>query len=434
LTNSWSAEIWRLVLIQVAALIIGLLIGWPLLLLWLATLGYLIWHLRALLKLLRWLRDSKSYRPPESFGVWAEIHYLFFRAQQRQRKRKRLLMNYLHRFQELTRAMPDATVVLRNGGEIDWCNEAAMQLLGLRMPQDRHQRIDNLIRHPAFSQYLARGRYQEPLELPAPQSKETMLTLSLVPYGEDMRLLVARDNTRLYRLEQTRQDFVANVSHELRTPLTVINGYLETMNDMGERDPLRKRWGHPLRVMQEQSVRMTRIVEDLLLLSRLETGRNEVHSELLDVPAMIKIVSDEARALSGPAAHQIELELDRELWMKGNQSQLFSVFSNLVFNAVRYTPAGGRIVIRWWRDGQGGYFEVEDTGVGISPQHVPRLTERFYRVDVGRSRETGGTGLGLAIVKHILERHDARMSIESVVGKGSVFRCHFPPRALLQKD
>lgn len=422
----WSGELWRIGLTLLAALIVGLLIGHALALICIALGAFLFLHLRELYRLDHWLRHAKRYNPPDVDGVWGEVYYLFYRAQQRQRKRKKLLVSYLSRFQQMTKAMPDATVVLSNGSEIEWFNEAAQQLLGLRQPQDLSQRIDNLIRIPQFIEFLRNQRYSEPLEIPSPHSDGCILSIVVVPYGKDRRLLVARDVSQIHRLEDTRRDFVANVSHELRTPLTVINGYLETMEDLPDKDPLKRQWGHPVKVMYEQSQRMTSIVEDLLLLSRLETSRREVYRESVDIPSMIRIVAEEGRVLSGTKGHNIVAELDEALWYRGNQGQLFSVFSNLVFNAVRYTPDGGNITLRWYVEGHMACFEVADSGVGIAPQHIPRLTERFYRVDVGRSRDTGGTGLGLAIVKHILEHHEGRLTIDSELGKGSVFRCCLP--------
>ena len=426
MTSQWTNELWRLGLSLLAAILIGLLIGKVLLLVCVVLGLFLYLHLRALYRLDSWLRHSKSYSPPDVGGVCGEIYYLFYRSQMRQRKRKKALVSYLNRFQSMTKAMPDATVVLRKGNEIEWFNAAAQQQLGLRQSLDLMQRIDNLIRNPQFTEFLRNQHYSEPLEIPAPHNDARRLSIVVVPYGNDRRLLVARDVSQLQRLEEARRDFVANVSHELRTPLTVINGYLETMVDFPEADPLMQYWGHPVKVMHEQSQRMASIVEDLLMLSSLETSRREIYKEAIDIPSMVKIAAEEGRQLSADSQHNITTEVDEQLWFCGNQSQLFSVFTNLVFNAVRYTPEGGDIKLRWFLEGDKACFEVEDSGVGIAPQHIPRLTERFYRVDVGRSRDTGGTGLGLAIVKHILEHHDARLTIESEVNKGSIFRCCFP--------
>ena len=335
---------------------------------------------------------------------------LFHLSQQRQRKRKKLLVSYLNRFKMMTKAMPDATVVLRHGSEIEWFNEAAQRQLGLRHPQDLTQRIDNLIRLPSFVAFLRNQNNSEPLEIASPDHEGMMLSIVVIPYGNDRRLLVARDVSQLHRLEETRRDFVANASHELRTPLTVINGYLETMADSPS-DLAKTQWDSPVKVMYEQSLRMTSIVDDLLMLSRLETSPREIHREVVDIPSLIRLVAEEGRVLSGDKKHAISVEVDDSVRLRGNQPQLYSVFTNLIFNAVHYTPAGGAIVIRWYLTESGACFEVEDSGVGIAPQHIFRLTERFYRVDVGRSRDAGGTGLGLAIVKHILDHHDGHLTI-----------------------
>ncbi len=432
MSAQWVAELWRIGLSLLAALLIGLLLGHALWLVCLVLALFLFFHLRALYRLDARLRHSKSYTPPNVDGVWGEVYYLFYRSQQRQRKRKKLLVSYLNRFKMMTKAMPDATVVLRHGSEIEWFNEAAQRQLGLRHPQDLTQRIDNLIRLPSFVAFLRNQNNGEPLEIPSPDHEGMTLSIVVIPYGNDRRLLVARDVSQLHRLEETRRDFVANASHELRTPLTVINGYLETMADSPDDDPVKVQWGSPVKVMYEQSLRMTSIVDDLLMLSRLETSPREIHREVVDIPSLIRLVAEEGRELSGDKKHVIRVEVDDSIRLRGNRPQLYSVFTNLVFNAVHYTPAGGTIVIRWYLTESGVCFEVEDSGVGIAPQHIFRLTERFYRVDVGRSRDAGGTGLGLAIVKHILDHHDGHLTIESMVGKGSVFRSRFP-LSLVQK-
>ncbi|OGT20310.1 MAG: phosphate regulon sensor histidine kinase PhoR [Gammaproteobacteria bacterium RBG_16_57_12] len=405
------------------ALFLGAMIGHILLLLWLATLGYLFWHLRHVFRLEKWLSEMKAFQPSEGGGIWGEIYYHLYRQQERYRGRKRRLTGFLTRFQELIKAMPDATVVLNTAGEIEWFNDAAEQLLGLRS-QDRGQRIENLIRYPAFTTYLQQGNYQEPLAMRSPEWHDMHLSMLIVPYGLEQRLLLARDVTRIHRLEETRRDFVANVSHELRTPLTVINGMVENIADVMAEHP-DAHLQRSIDLVQEQARHMTRLVEDLLTLSRLETSQPSAINGVVNVPQMLQQIGDEARALSGARGHDITLMVEESLHLKGDEGQLRSAFSNLISNAVRYTPPGGRIAVRWYQDASGAHFEVADTGIGIAPQHVPRLTERFYRVDSGRSRESGGTGLGLAIVKHILELHDARLSIESTPGKGSTFACHF---------
>lgn len=424
MSNPWISEAWRGALIILAALFIGLLLGQPLALLLIAVTGYLAWHLTNLYRLERWYHQRKRFHPPEGSGIWGEVFHHIYLLQQRNRRRKRKLGSMLSRFNESTSAMPDATVVLTADNQIEWFNKAATYFLGLNSKKDVGQRIDNLVRHPRFVEFLTQGDFDRSLELPSPVVDGSVLSIRVVPYGKKQRLMVVRDITRLKHLERVRQDFVANVSHELRTPLTVISGYLENMVDA--KDEFSRRWGKSLGQMQEQTVRMIRLVEDLLLLSRLEENGKPLTLAPVAVPAMLASLQEEAKFLSGEAGHKIQLEAAPNLWMRGNEKILYGIFSNLVFNAVQYTPSGGEITLRWFQEGGEVCFEVEDTGIGIAAQHIQRLTERFYRVDPGRSRGMGGTGLGLAIVKHGLDRHGGRLTIRSVPGKGSCFRCVFP--------
>lgn len=432
MSNPWIAEAWRAAGIFIAALLLGWLLGVTPLMLLLASLGYLAWHVRNLYRLERWYHQRKRFHPPEGSGIWGEVFYHVYQLQQRNRKRKRKLSNMLARFNESTSAMPDATVVLDMDGTIEWFNKAAVQYLGLRPAQDVGQRIDNLIRHPRFVEFLAKGEFSGPLEVASPLDDGIALSFRFIPYGKGQLLMVARDITRLKHLERVRRDFVANVSHELRTPLTVIAGYLENMGDAN--DECSKKWGKGIGQMQDQTRRMIRIVEDLLLLSRLEAVDKGLARDPVAVPAILAVLREEAVSLSGEKGHEIVTEVDESLWMLGAEKVLHSVFANLIFNAVQYTPAGGRITIRWGQRDNTLCFEVEDTGIGISAQHIPRLTERFYRVDSGRSRDSGGTGLGLAIVKYGLDRHQGRLRIQSQPGQGSVFRCEFPADLAMRRE
>jgi two-component system phosphate regulon sensor histidine kinase PhoR len=290
--------------------------------------------------------------------------------------------------------------------------------------QDSGLKVTSLVRHPKFIYFLAQRRYDESLEFPSSLNADIMLSVRIAPYGKKQRLLLATDNTRLHRLEQMRRDFVANVSHELRTPLTVINGYLETLLD--NEDSLPSRWQKPLSGMHQQSWRMLRIVEDLLMLSRLENQGERQWQRMVNVPVLLDGIAEDAIALSGERGHRVVLEADRGLRLRGHEQELHSAFSNLVSNAVRYTPDGGHITIRWQADERGVHLEVEDNGEGIPPQHLHRITERFYRVNRDRSRDSGGTGLGLAIVKHVMLNHGGKLHITSLVGVGSIFACDFP--------
>jgi len=426
----WMDEIWRIAGIVLLGGFVGFIAGHPGAGVLVAIGAYLAWHLYNLFRLDRWLRAGGRDEPPVSSGVWGEVYHTFYLFRRRYQERSTRLSNALEEFQSATRAMPDAAAVLNAAGELVWFNAAAVRLLGLNATQDVGQPIVNLVRHPRFASYLELGDYSAPLEIEFDNDAGTTLLIHVIPYGNDQRLLVARDVSQRKRLEQMRRDFVANVSHELRTPLTVISGYLETMADDaagGTAEP----WGRFIGLMQEQSGRMLRIVEDLLLLARLEADRGEPARDPVSVPSLLAGLREEATAVARSRGHSIELDAEPGLWVTGNEQQLRSAFSNLIYNAIRYTPEPGVINIRWTAHQGGARLDVSDTGIGIAAQHIPRLTERFYRVDVGRSREAGGTGLGLAIVKHVLNRHQAQLEIESKPGSGSTFSCLFPASVIL---
>ncbi|WP_407275862.1 phosphate regulon sensor histidine kinase PhoR [Halothiobacillus sp. DCM-1] len=340
-------------------------------------------------------------------------------------RRQRKLADLLKRYHHSAMSVPDAMIVLAPNREIEWLNHAACDLLGLHR-NDVGLRVDNLIRDPAFTRWLSEGVSGRALEFQSPAGEHRALSLRLEAYGDDRWLLIGRDVTALYRLQGVRQDFVANVSHELRTPLTVLAGYLETLLDTEEDTDAE--FYRILTHMHQQSERMRRIVEDLLLLSRLETTHPDAeYFEPIDMQDLLTTMAEDARLLSGEDRHQILCEIDAELWLVGIVRELHSALSNLVFNAVKYTPSEGTITMSWRQNAQGEpVFSVRDTGIGIEPRHIPRLTERFYRIDVGRSRARGGTGLGLAIVKHVILRHDARLDIVSQPNQGSTFSVTFP--------
>ncbi len=431
MSDFWAVEAWRALILALAAVVFGWVVGHLLAVLLLFGLGYLIWLLASLARLEAWLREDRDEPPSVGNGLFAEIYHHLYRLYERQRRRERRLSDALNRFQQSAAALPDATVVLRSNGEIEWFNTAARHLLGLSARQDLGQRIDNLVRHPEFMRFFNRGDYSEIVEFPSPVDDQIMLAVQVVPYGDDQRLMVARDVTNIHRLEQVRRDFVANVSHELRTPLTVVRGYLETM--VGADDEYAKQWGRSLDFMSQHTERMQHLVEDLLLLSRLETEPPGNGHEEVAVPALLAVIREEALAVSGSKAHRIELECDPHLWLLGQGTELRSLFSNLVTNAVRYTPDKGAITIRWYADRAGAHYQVRDTGIGIPARHLSRLTERFYRVDSGRSRQQGGTGLGLAIVKHVLQRHGGELHVQSTEGEGSTFTCDFPATLIVRK-
>lgn len=420
--NPWPAAVARLAAVLLAGLVPGAIAGHPaagLALALAAYLGYNAWHL---VRLERWLRLGIRPPLPLSEGLWTEIFGGLHRLERRHKRRRKRLTGQLRRFRDSADAMPDAAIELTAAGEMVWWNARARDYLGLRWPQDEGQRVANLVRHPAFTEFLASDDGQESVKVPSPVDARRILEVRIVPYGEDRRLLLARDVTRLFRLETMRRDFVANITHELRTPLTVIQGMAETLaEESEERESLHR----PLQLMEQQTQRMGRLIDDLLLLSRLETSERARCTVEVAVPEMLDHLVEEARSLSG-GRHHIALESDHGLKLIGDEGELRSAFSNLVGNAVKYTPDGGRIDMRWFESEAGACLSIADTGMGIPAHHLPRLTERFYRVDSGRAATTGGTGLGLAIVKHVLSRHGARLEVSSRVEEGSTFTCVFP--------
>ncbi len=392
-----------------------------------------LWHLWQLHRLERWLRLDYKIEPPGAPGVWGELFQTLYRQRRRQRDRRQRLRRTVREYQDSAKAMPDATVVLRSRDRVLWWNDAARRLLGLSWPQDEGQRIGNLIRAPEFLEFLSRvGNGRESLVLPSPVDAETPLEMRLVPYGRDQWLLLARDVTRTQRLETMRRDFVANVSHELKTPLTVIYGVAEEMaEELAETDP---QWTPSVQLLRDQAQRMQRLVQDLLMLSRLETGGVAAERQPVAMPALLDELCAEVRALSGERGHRIELEAQPGVNILGIESELRSAISNLLSNAVRYTPDGGTIRVTWHADERGAYCRVADDGIGVPREHLSRLTERFYRVDKARSNATGGTGLGLAIVKHVINRHGGRLAIDSEPDKGSAFTLVFPPEAVTYEE
>jgi two-component system phosphate regulon sensor histidine kinase PhoR len=426
----WPALWWRLALLFLSAALLGGLVDRLLLALLLAALGGLAWQLWQLYRLDRWLRGDRDASPPRFGRVWDGIVIHVARLRRRSRKRKRKLSKLLQQFHQATAALPDAAVVLGEDDRMVWCNGAAQHLLGLSPTRDVGRPITHLLRYPGFVAFLAQRRPNDSVEFSSPVDDALLLSARIVPYGKKQRLLLATDVSQIRRLEQMRRDFVANVSHELRTPLTVISGYLETLLDSDS--PVLETWRQPLCRMQEQSRRMLHIIEDLLLLARLEARKEPLPRTPVNVPALLADIADDALALSGEQGHQIDVTADPALWIHGCEKDLRSAFANLAFNAVRYTPAGGRIAIRWFADDSGAHLTVEDNGEGIAPHHIPRLTERFYRINRDRSRGSGGTGLGLSIVKHVLNHHGGQLRIASELGVGSVFTCDFPAEARVE--
>lgn len=423
MSAAWRAELYWLILIALGvAFLARLTDDWGLSL-WFCTSAYLGRHLFFANRLLRWLRSGKSSQVPHGDGVWEEIYYLIFRIRRRNKQRKKQLLKVLDRFRTATAALPDATVLLGFRNQIDWFNDSAASLLGLRRT-DIGQQISNLVRSPSFSRYLT-GHEQGTMSMPSPLDDARELEVRIVPYGEGgTRLLVARDVTQLKMMERVRSDFVANVSHELRTPITVLRGYIEACSEGGADFP--ENYRKIFRRIEEQTSRMQNLIDGLLVLTRLESSRQNSIQNPVNIRKLLRSVCEEAEFLSeeGP---RLELVLESSAEVLGVEQELRSAFSNLVINAVKYTPADGRVTVRWYEDPPGKVrLDVEDTGPGIPAEHLSRLTERFYRVDGEGLRNKSGSGLGLAIVKHVLSRHDASLQISSTVGRGSRFSCCFP--------
>ena len=377
-----------------------------------------------------WLRNRNRRDPPDAGGLWGDLVSQVSRLHRRKQFHKKRLLSLFRELRRSTASMPDGVVALNSANEIVWFNRKAAELLGLKRKTDFGIQIAGLLRVPEFSRYLSKGDYSASLRVPPRVGDATTLEFQGVPYGEGQVFLLVRDVTRQSQLETMRKDFVANASHELRSPLTVISGYLETLAlDDTLPDDLRG----PIGEMRRQSERMTMIISDLLELSRLEATDEQVVGTPIDVAGLLTLLRKDLAAREAKA-HAVELRIESPDGLMGDQGLIHSAFWNLVDNAAKYTPPGGSITLRWWTDDDGGHFSVTDTGPGIAAEHLPRLTERFYRVDPGRARDKGGSGLGLAIVRHVLQKHGGELKIESVEGRGSTFSCHFVPLRLVRES
>lgn len=414
-------------------LILGSLYDAILLFLFFGLLAYVMWNLYNLNQLQKWL-TKPSKKTPEVIGIWDEVYYQLFLLFKRQRKSRRKLTSILERFKQSTQALPYATIVLNALNEIEWFNPAASQMFGLHSNIDVGQRIDNLIRQPKLSKYLLEKEFSRPLQIQINQKK---IILSVTPYGSGQYLISASDITTRSQLDDMRRDFISNASHELRTPLTVITGYVEFLQHQADEQSK-----VPLDKIQQQTERMNKIIAELIDLAKLESAPAVDLTEPIDIKKLLTDVHNQALAFD-KNKHQIELDLDvnanidididvntagdkHASQLYGSYDELHMALSNLMTNAIRYTPEHGKIKLFCTANNSTLSIGVKDYGVGISYQHIPRLTERFYRVDEGRSRELGGTGLGLAIVKHVLDRHNANLHIQSIATVGSTFRCDFP--------
>lgn len=415
-------EIQRITLFISFCAFIGWLVGHVS---WCLVIGgtlYGIFLLRQMQRFYIWLSHHSEEPPPSSSGIWGDIFDAIYRMRKQQAAQQHDLMRQLTRMQDSTAALKDGAVLLDNRGQIEFWNASAEKLLGLRQDTDRQQLLTNLLRDPQFVSYFQQEQYAEPLTLHSPINSDGFIEIQINVFGDNEKLLVVRDVTRLHKLEKIRSDFVGNVSHELRTPLTVLKGYLETMED--QKDEIPAQWRKAIDHMQLQTARMQHLVDDLMLLSKLETKHSEQQTKTpVDLGKMVQRLRDDAQRIS--PQHKILAE-GTALQLLGNEGELYSAFGNLVTNALRYSPADSCVRLHWGTDAQGAFFSVTDEGPGIAAVHIPRLTERFYRVDAGRGRADGGTGLGLAIVKHALARHDGKLEIASTPGKGSTFTCRFP--------
>lgn len=421
------SELWLRTILQHAALLLaGVLIGWHYdALLWGVLVAVSIlagWHVYHLYLVERWLRTGEPGPLPGGNGPWSQVIARIEAIKEGGRRNRQAWTRLVKELQASAKAFPDGGVILTKDLEIVRANKAARQMLGLKKKRDRGTRIDNLIRHPQFIRYLEKGPKKESVEIPAPGTGERWLSCRVMPYGMDQKLLLVRDVTQGVLNERMRRDFVANASHELRSPLTVVTGYLDTM--AGDAS-LPEAWRAPVADMHEQAERMGALIRDLLTLSKLESSDSCPRDHRVDIASILETARRDAMLEPG-GPKSIEVDIDSRSGILGEETELQSVVTNLVTNAVRYTPEGGSVTIGWQTDKKGGHLSVTDTGIGIPAEEIPRLTERFYRTDAGRARQKGGTGLGLAIVKHALKHHDADLEIRSEVGKGSEFVCHFP--------
>lgn len=423
--SPWRSELYWLALLAFFGLFLGKITGLYFFSLIACVLVYLARQLFHINRIALWLRSGGKV--PQGSGIWEEIYYLIYRLRRRNKTRKKRLLAMLERFRTATAALPDATVVLGPRNEIDWFNEASERLLGLRK-SDINQQICNLIRAPRFAEFLGNSDSNATISIPSPILDKIELEIRVVPYGEDLRLLIAQDVTHFRLLDRVQKDFVSNVSHELRTPLTVLRGYVETLMDDGADLP--DRYPKVFSRMEEQISRMQKLVDGLLTLTKLESGALAGQFRV-DVGALLKNVCDDAQVLR-KGGQNLRLILESKADITGQESELRSAFSNLVVNALKYSGETSTVTVRWKDDAGGAVLEVEDDGPGIAAEHLPRLTERFYRAETGKSEGQSGVGLGLAIARHVMSRHEGELKIASELDKGSCFSCKFPNKRLLR--
>jgi len=423
MTEGWVSELFRLSLWLLGGLIVGAIFGhalWGLLLCGLIYIGRLLYHLK---KIVRWLTKGAMAAPPNVSGIAEHIGDLVYQRQRRSLKRRRRLADMVSSFRDSMVNIPDGLVLMDEQRKVSWFNNAAREYLGLKYPTDIDQRIDNLVRQPVFTDYILSADHTRTIQVYAPMSPARHQEMRVLPFGEAQQLLIVRDASLLHRLQKIRSDFVINASHELRTPLTVMRGYMETIE--GD-ESVPKDLKNPLKQVAKQVARMDSLVNDLLELASLERDNAHLEEKLVDVPSLIESLMQQAYTLSGDNEHEFVLQIDHGLGLLADEKAVLSAMSNLVFNAIHYTSFRGKIIVSWGLiDGQAN-FSVQDNGPGIAEKHLSRLSERFYRVDVSRSRDSGGTGLGLSIVRHVMISHDGELHIASEPGVGSCFSCGFP--------
>lgn len=414
--------IFRLITVFIASAIVGYLLDKTLLVMLLTSVTLLCWHYSHLFKLINWVWQSKAISPPQSEGIWGLVYDGLYRQIKTQRAKQKQQNEKIRRFRDGAEALPDAALMLTQELTIEWANKKAQRILGVRWPSDLGQRIDNLLRAPEFAEYLGKESFDSPCLVVSPVNAEVQLEIRLMAYGSEHVLLLARDISNIHRLEQMRRDFVANVSHELKTPLTVVRGYVEMIQSAEEGfDP---HWQKAFSTIEGQVSRMDRLVEQLLNLSKVENN-NDDDKQSVNMAQLISTLVEDAKWLNQDKQHLITLNMSTDIGITGIETELKSACSNLLSNAIAYTPAHGEIKVTWEKEGNKAKFSVKDNGDGIKPEHLNRLTERFYRIDRSRSRDTGGSGLGLAIVKHVLHHHQAELVINSYWGKGSEFTIYF---------
>lgn len=409
------------------ASLIGFGVGYFWSCIFVAFVVFFLLQLRSLYLVNDWISNRPYDMPPNLNGIWGALLFNVYRAQRQERIVQAEMVGLIDRAQSSLVALAEAVVLIDDQHQIEWWNPAAEKLLGIN-PLDRGRNLLSILRQPNFIEYFKNSdQAPDGIRLQAQMDEDRYVQVKLTRFGGESRLLVAYDTTRVHNLEQMRKDFVDNISHELRTPLTVLSGYIETFIDQ---DDITPRWKRAFTQMQSQTKRMNALVNDLLLLSNLENNKKVAKNQIIDMANLMNQLFDDARAYNLDYGHTLNLDIDSHCDLIGSDMEIASAFSNLITNAIKYTPKGGIITIGWHEDGDHAYFTVQDNGIGINPKHLPRLTERFYRVDSARSRQTGGTGLGLAIVKHVLMQHGAHLEISSKENEGSTFTAVFPKERL----